>query len=861
MIMVSAPPGSGKTVLLRSWIEDAGLAGHAAFVSARRGEREPQRFWPLVLDALAVTTPGAELVRVVTAAPDLDGWAIVEQLLEDLGALGEALWLVIDDVHELRSSEALAQLELLVMRAPPALRVVLATRHDVRLGLHRLRLEGEVVEIRAADLRFNVTEAAALLRGARVELDEQAVEELHRRTEGWAAGLRLAALSLSGHPDPARFAAEFSGSERTVAEYLLAEVLERQRDEVRRLLLRTSVLERVNGELADLLTGDRGSERVLQDLEEQNAFVVSTDPARTWFRFHQLFADLLALELRRAAPGEIRGLHLAAAGWLAEHGHPVEAVRHAQAAQHFDLATHLLAGHWPALRLDGQVADIHELLAGFPADRLMSDPALAVVAAADEMAQGSLEAAERYLGVAERGSASVTEAQREQLELALGRVRLVLARQRGNLPAVTKEVSRLGAMAEAVEITQSKLREDLSALALISLGSTEFWAGAPDDAARHLELAVERAHRNDRPYLEMVGLAHWAAAVLPRSYGLAAQCARQAIELAERHGWTGDPAFGIACLALGTVLTGQGRPEEAEAWVERAERRLRAESDPAAVLAARYVRGILEQALGHDILAVASFQAVQPLTGRLASPQYLAPRARAQEVHSLVRLGQVERAGEVLAGLDEDERSHSDIRIAAAALRLVQGEPAAALSELGPVLDGSSPVVLGFRLVTAYALAAAARDAIGDPAEADSAVEIALDLAEPDGALSPFLWAPSADLLERHARSRGTHASLVADIQSLLAGNARASTLAEASPLVEPLSNAELRVLRYLPTNLSVPEIAREMYVSQNTVKTHVQNLYAKLGTHRRSEAVMRARDLGLLAPSGIRTKAVAPGP
>ena len=184
---------------------------------------------------------------------------------------------MVDDVHELGSAEALRQLELLLMRAPPELRFVLATRHDVRLGLHRLRLEGELAEIRAEDLRFSLGEARELFREAGVELPEAALVLLHERTEGWAAGLRLAVLSLAGHPDPERFAAEFSGSERTVAEYLLAEVLERQSEEVRRLLLRTSVLDRVNGELADLLTGGSGGERVLQELEEANAFVVALD--------------------------------------------------------------------------------------------------------------------------------------------------------------------------------------------------------------------------------------------------------------------------------------------------------------------------------------------------------------------------------------------------------------------------------------------------------------------------------------------------------------------------------------------------------------------------------------------------------
>jgi LuxR family transcriptional regulator, maltose regulon positive regulatory protein len=219
-----------------------------------------------------------------------------------------------------------------------------------------------------------------------VELPDPAL--LVERTEGWAAGLRLAALWLAEHPDPERLAAEFSGTERTVAEYLLAEVLDRQGEAVRRLLLRTSILERVSGELADLLTGDSGGERVLQDLEAANAFVVSLDAARSWFRYHHLFADLLQLELRRTEPDQVAGLHRAAARWFAGHGYPVEAVRHAQAAQDWGLAARVLAGHWPGLYLDGQAAVVHELLAGFPAETLAADPVLTALMAADELAGG-----------------------------------------------------------------------------------------------------------------------------------------------------------------------------------------------------------------------------------------------------------------------------------------------------------------------------------------------------------------------------------------------------------------------------------------------------------------------------------------
>jgi LuxR family transcriptional regulator, maltose regulon positive regulatory protein len=471
--MVSAPPGSGKTVLLRSWVAEAGLADRAAWVTADGDERDPQRFWLSVLDALRNTVPGSALVRELTAAPDLDGWVIVERLLTDLAPLRDQLWLVIDDLHELSSADMLRQLELLVMRAPAELGFVVATRHDVRLGLHRLRLAGELTDIRELDLRFTLGEARELFDVAGVYLPDRALVMLHELTEGWAAGLRLAALSLAGHPDPERFAAEFSGSERTVAEYLVAEVLERQPEEVRRLLLRTSVLERVNGQLADLLTGGQGGERVLLDLEEANAFVVSVDAARSWFRYHHLFGGLLQLELRRTVPGEVAGLHELAAAWFGQRGYPVEAVRHAQAAQDWGLAAKLLADHWPGLYLSGQEATVHALLAGFPARAHVAVAELAAVAAFDELAQGSLEAAERYLGLAERESASVEEVRRGQANVLLGVVRLLLAGRSGDQRARAEEAQRLLAAAETPNAGGG---EELRALALLEIGDAETWS-------------------------------------------------------------------------------------------------------------------------------------------------------------------------------------------------------------------------------------------------------------------------------------------------------------------------------------------------------------------------------------------------
>jgi LuxR family maltose regulon positive regulatory protein len=849
VVQVSAPPGSGKTVLLRSWIAESGLAACSAWVSVPDGCGS-QRLWISVADALRDTAIGSTLVRGLTAAPDLDGWTVVERLLEDLASLQDQVWLVIDDLHELGTAEALRQLELLIMRAPPALRFILVTRHDLRLGLHRLRLAGELTEIRTTDLRFSRTDARTLLDAAGVPLSDSALALLYDRTEGWAAGLRLAALSLAGHPDPERFAAEFGGSERTVAEYLLAEVLERQSEQARRLLLRTSVLERVNGELADLLTGASGGERVLQQLEEAGAFVVSLDARRSWFRYHQLFADLLQLELRASAPAELPALHDAAAGWYAEHGYPVEAVRHAQAAQNWHLAARVLSDHWVGLGLAGLGATAHEFLARFPAGVIAADAELAARVAANQLARGSLEEAERYLAVSTRALESVPADRRERAQVVLAVVRMRLARQRGDLPAVTEEAQRLLAPAMTAESGQPGVGEDLRALALINLGTAELWTSRFDEAGRNLEDGIALARRIGRPYLEVTGLAYGAQLMSWQSFPLGAQRSLQAIELARQHGWADEPVAGVAYLALGVAMVTQGRIEEAERALDRAERTVRTEVEPAAGVRLHAGRGMLEFVSGRHDAALSAFRAAERLAKSLVTPHTLAPRLRSHLLQTLVRTGETRRVEQALADMDGPERERGEIRIAEASLRLAQDDPGAATAVLAPVIDGSAPLQNAHLWeVQAFLLQAIACDALGDAGAARRALERALDLAEPEGLLFPFLFDPAPDLLDRQRRHGTAHAGLIAEILNVLAGSKPGSQPAGPPRLREPLSHAEARVLRYLPTKLSAPEIADELYLSVNTVKTHMRHLYDKLGVHRRHEAVEQARVLGLLAP------------
>ena len=850
---VSAPAGSGKTLLLRSWIGHSGLADCSAWVAVQGEELDPQRFWLSVLGALRDTAAGSRLVRPLTAAPDLDGWAVVERLLEDLGGLEDRVWLVIDDVHELRSADALRQLELLLMRAPEGLRFVLATRHDLRLGLHRLRLEGELTEIRAANLRFTLEEARALFEAAGIPLSDSALARLYDRTEGWVAGLRLAALSLAGHPDPDGFAAEFSGSERTVAEYLLAEVLERQPEQVRRLLLRTSVLERVNGELADLLTGGSGGERALQQLEQANTFVAALDARRSWFRYHQLFADLLQLELRGSAPAELPALHAAAAGWYAEHGYLVEAVRHAQAAQDWDLAARVLSDHWVGLGLNGLGATAYELLARFPADLIAADAELAARMAAHELTEGSPAEAERYLALAAGGLESVPADRRGRSQVALAVVRLRFALRHGDLPAVAEQAQRLLAPAGAADPARFGVGEDLRALALISLGIAELWTARFDRADRHLEQGVALAHRIGRPFLEVTGLAHWAQLLSWRSFPLGGQRGRQAIELAVQHGWTEEPVAGVAHMALGMAMVAQGRLEEGEQSLEQAERTLPDEVEPAAGMRLHYARGLLEVAGGHLETALGALRAAERLARLLVTEHALASRLRSDELQTLVRLGETRRVEQALAEMDMKERDSAEMRIAIAVLRLAQDDPQAATVALSPVIDGSvSPMNAHLWDVHAFLLEAIARDALGDAGAARRALERALDLAQPESLLLPFLIERAPGLLERHRRLGTAHAILITEIMNRLAPGGHAGA---GSPrrLTEPLSHAETRVLRYLPTKLSAPEIADQLYLSVNTVKTHMRHLYDKLGVHRRHEAVEQARALGLLAPAARR--------
>ena len=538
-----------------------------------------------------------------------------------------------------------------------------------------------------------------------------------------------------------------------------------------------------------------------------------------------------------------------AATWFAQHRSPVEAIRHAQAAEAWGLASRLLSDHWLGLYLDGQAATAHALLAGFPEGASAADAELAAVAAADAVAQGSLKVAERYLSLAEHGSASVPATRRGQARAMLGTARLLLAWFAGDLPSVIQQVHPLQELSQAPEAPPSG-REELRALALVGLGDAEIWTGRVDLAELHLDQAVALASQIGRPYLEFLAWTHRAELELSRWFPRAAELGRRAVELADRHGWTDETTAGLACMTLGSGLAWQGRAEEAAAWLQRAERTIRPEAAPASAMGVQYTRGQVELARGQFAAALTAFRSAERLAGQLAAPHPLTGPMQAWIVHALARLGDTAQAEEVLAGLSDRARGRGELRIAVAVLRLTQDDPHAVLAELAPVLDGSARVGWQSWLVEAFLLTAIARDALGDPAAARAspgacagpgrvrrcaAVVPAAPRAGPARAPGPAAHGARRSGGRDPRRPGHGHAHL-----------ARPGT----RPLLEPLSGSELRVLRYLPTHLSAPEIAAELSVSPHTIKTHLRNLYTKLGVHRRAEAVTAARALRLLAPS-----------
>jgi len=841
--IISAPAGSGKTSLLRAWADRPHQDRRIAFMSVRPAQHDAQLFWLAVLGAIRDATGGS---APPPPAPGFNGQAMVNKVRSELAEFGGPSVLIIDDLHELSSAEANEQLTDLLTSLPPDTHAVLATRRDTQLRLHQLRLAGELAEIRAGQLRFTQDETRRLLTAAGIMLPDPVVATLHQRTEGWAAGLRLAALSLAGNAYPERFVAEFSGSDRTVAEYLMAEMLDRQPLEVRRLLLRTSLLDRVNGELADLLTGATGSERILLDLEDANAFVVSLDPARTWFRYHHMFSGLLRLELRRTVPADVPELHRLAARWFADHADTTDAIRHLQAAGEWTEAAGLLTDHAVSLTLDGQAGTVAALLRSFPAGTGEASPGLALVHAVADLDQLHLDQADAHLDVARAYSATTPPDRQFRLRMAIASLDLLSARLRGHFDAVFEQVGSLPSPAAGQSNADVALGRDLRTVALLNLGVTEAWSLRLADSERHLLEGAALAREIGRPYLEVACLAHLGFAATGDSYARARRHCQDAIALAARHGWDTEPVIAPALATLAGILIGTGEFDDGERWLDRARRSAPSAGEPGIQLLIHLISAILPAARGQYREALAEFLAAGQVQSLMVGQHALTSRVVAWTIATQARLGHVEQARAALDAVDDRLAASGEIRNAAAIVRLAEQDPAGARRELESVLDGSAPVNPYLTLIEAHLLDALACRDLGDERAARAAVERALHLAERDRLILPFAMTGAWELLSALPLQGTAHAALVTDILDAIRGDG-AGPAAAPEP-ADQLSPSELRVLRYLPTNLTRPEIAGELSVSLNTVNTHLRRVYAKLGATDRSSAVQRGRELRLLS-------------
>ena len=864
--LLAASAGYGKTLLLTSWALAGRLPGPVAWVTVGPDDAQPASFWAHVLAALddagvlpAGGPPGDP------GPPAASGSPFLRWLAGRLGELPRPVVLVLDDLHEAGAGAVAAELRLLLRYAPPQLRLVVATRADPPLSLHRLRVAGQLSELREADLAFTRSEARAMLGDHGVTLSGDELEALLRRTEGWAAGLRLAALTLRDHPLPGRFVDELAGDDRAIAGYLLEEVLAVQPPELRAFLLRTSVPGQLCGELADALTGRSDGAEVLAGLEREHVFISATGPRRSWYRYHSLFAELLRAELRHEHPEELPDLHRRAAAWHAANGLPVEAVRHALAGGDFDQAAELLAGSWLALLAGGHAAALRELLARLPAERVRSTPELAAVAALSRLALGELEEADAWLGLAvaaeprfpgfpasePAGASGPPELPQPRTQAALRLARLLRARMVGEAGDAEAAAAALLSPDAASAGEPLAAGGDHRSLALVLLGAAELWSGRLEEAAVHLEEAAEDAGRTGRHFVELDATAHLALLEAVRGrLGRAGELARTAVERAGRGGFTaGAP---VACAELATAIAAYHRDELAVAAAALERATAAADGDRLVLLAA----AVLAAWLAADGDSAERGAALARLDGAVRTtggrpPRVLAAAARATRSRLLALAGD-DPAEAALGG--DDGRLAPVETVTLARMRLARGEPAGAVATLAPLLaglGGGAGAPLPATAIQACLVDAIANQQLADRDAAASSLRRALELAAPEGYRREFVegGTPVRVLLVDHLQRDPAHRALAEGLLDRLRDTAAPGppVPAAAAVLVEPLSEREQVVLRYLPSSLSAGEIADELYVSLNTVKTHIKSIYRKLETNRRWDAVKRARQLQLL--------------
>lgn len=871
LTLVSAPAGFGKTTLLTEWASGARDAEHTVgWLSLDARDNDPAVFLAYLIAAAQAASPavGARAAELLRSGEPVE--AILGSLLNDLGRAPVGVVVVLDDYHVVDSREIQDGMAFLLEHLPPRVHLVIATRADPPLPLARLRARGELVEVRAADLRFTREEVTAYLTGTMgLALDAGDVAALEERTEGWIAALQLAALSLQGRADPAAFISDFAGEDRYVVDYLVDEVLSRQPEPVRTFLRRTSVLSTLTGSLCDAVTGQDGGRTRLADLERSNLFLVPLDDRRHRYRYHHLFADVLRARLLDEEPTLVPELHRRASDWYERHGDRAEAFAHALAGGDVERGADLLELAIPALRRDRQDATLRRWLEALPDDVIRSRPVLSIGYAGSLMVRGEVEGVERRLRDAERWLDASGDAG--------------LGADGGPSGMVVVDHEAFAALPSAIAMYRA-------GLALLA-GDVP---GTMTHARRALDLAGEDDHVGRGAPAALLALAHWTGGELDD----ARRWYAEAIASLETAGH-GSDALGCA-LALADVLVAQGRLGEAARLYERGLRRAE-QADPVLRGAADMHVGLSEVCWERNDLdaARAHLQAGSDLgeAAGLAQNPYRRRLGLAR-----MRLVDGDPAGAVEL-IDEAERVYAgdyspDVRpipAIRARVRLVQGNLGDALAwvrgrgltsqdelsylrefehvtlarvllavhaDQGTEASGDASALLarlehaaadGGRtgsLIEILVLRALAADAAGQSEAALDAVRRAVTLAAPEGYVRVFL--DEGPVLASLLRALARQVDAPPYTRDLVAALPRPG--AEAVPVgrsrrqgpVEALSSRELDVLRLLATELSGPEIARALYVSLNTVRTHTKNVYAKLGVTSRRAAVRRAEELGL---------------
>jgi LuxR family maltose regulon positive regulatory protein len=850
VVLVSAPAGFGKTTLLAEWLAAGDeTTKPTAWLSIDRRDSDPAVFWSYVVAAMRKVAPdiGADALSTLQSTP-MALEAVVTSLLNDLGALTEDLVMVLDDYHLVESLDVQESMRFLVEHLPEQLHLVVASRADPPWPLAGLRARGELLEVRASDLRFTPQEAAAYLNDAMaLDLVPADVDVLEARTEGWIAALQLAALSLRGRDDPAAFVAEFAGDDRFVVDYLVDEVLDRQTDDIRTFLLETSILNRLSAPLCEAVTGRSDAKATLEALERSNLFLVALDDRRQWYRYHHLFGDVLRARLADEEPDRVVSLHGRACDWFEAGGDRAEAIRHAMAGGDFTRAAELVELAIPDLGRARQDATLRAWVSALPREVFANRPVLTLGLVGAHMVTGDTAGVEELLDDVERwigpdrpaGDMVVHDhAGWHRLPVQAAMYRAGLALLRGDLSATVAH----GARAASLSDPDDHFGQGAAA-ALIGLAH---WAGG----------ALEAAERQYAAAIASFERAGFLADVIACSLGLADMQVAQGRLAAARRTLTTGLDLGTSNGALrGTpdMHVGLGELHLERNELDAAEHHLEASLELGDRLALRQ-HAHRWRVLKARLRAVRDDHAgALALLGE-AERRYdtdYSPRIRpvtATTARIRLAAGDVAGAGQWAAeaglGVDDEPtylRAYEQLTLAR--LLLATGRSADAMRLLQRILGAAEAGHREGDAIEALALLALAQDAAGDTPQALARIEEALTRAAVEGFVRVFLDAgpPMKALLKavvRHGRA-ADHAA------AILAGDGPPASPAPQG-LVDELSSRELDVLRLLRSDLSGPEIAAELVVSINTVRTHTKNIFMKLGVNSRREALRRADELGL---------------